>query len=381
MLSAHQKGQKMRVVIVAPPPWATSGYGKQCKLAALALAGSGHDIAVLAYAGVHEEADWHGIRILSNGGAPYANGTIAASCKRWRADVVILLCDMWTIDPAQLTGLTVMPWLPIDTEQLGIMDRQWLTTVNRIADLWPVAMSEHARRLLAAFGLDAVLVPHATTFAPDAAAGLAWRAAHNITPAHFLVLKVGVNNEDDRKAFGVTLQAFADFSAKHKQTALFCHTEPQARKAPNLVYMSVSLRLQGKIAFPDEDMRRCDLHDDHWMRAMYCAADVLDVATKGEGFGVPAIEALACGTPVIGCRNSAMTEKIQPEFGWLVRGQRTWARHHNAWWSEPDAAELARAYGKARTSARSMRRTAARAGEQWSVANMTMAWEQALAQL
>lgn len=370
-----------RIAVLAPPPWATSGYGLQCQFLCRALLALGHQVAVLAYAGVHEETDWRGVRILSNGGAPYGNGTIAGSCRRWNADLLILLCDTWTVDPGQLAGLTVMPWVPVDTSTLGVMDRRWLEQVRDTADLRPAAMSDHGRNLLADAGFGAPVVPLATAFTPDPEAGLRWRAARKIPPGTFLVAKVGVNNEDDRKAFGATLQAFARAAGKRLDMALWCHCEPQARKAPNLAYMAVDLGLQGRIAFPDEHERRCDLHDQAWMAGLYNAADVVDIATKGEGFGCPLIDALACGTPVIGCRNSAITEKIRPEWGWLVSGQRTWARHHNAWWTEPDVGELARAYARARTSARSMRPAAARAGQAWSVAAMTAAWERMLAGL
>jgi len=93
---------------------------------------------------------------------------------------------------------------------------------------------------------------------------------------------------------------------------------------------------------------------------------------------VPVIEALACGTPVIGCRNSAVTEKIRPEFGWLVRGQKTWARHHNAWWVQPSVPELFRAYEKAQRSAASMRTAALLESVRWSLRASAAAWAKAL---
>jgi hypothetical protein len=65
------------------------------------------------------------------------------------------------------------------------------------------------------------------------------------------------------------------------------------------------------------------------MAAMYTCADVLFAPSLGEGFGVPMIEAQACGTPVIASRFSAQIELIGP--GWLVDGQ-PWfdqAQHSN----------------------------------------------------
>ena len=49
----------------------------------------------------------------------------------------------------------------------------------------------------------------------------------------------------------------------------------------------------------------------------YSAADVLMENSLGEGFGRPAIEAMACGTPVIASDNTALTELVK-DRGWLV---------------------------------------------------------------
>lgn len=371
----------MRVLISSPPPWAQSGYGIQAGLTAEALAALGHEVAISAYAGVHEEREWRGIPILSTGGKNYGNGVIAGNYARWNADLLLLVCDPWMTDPGQLAGLHVMAWMPVDCDPLSRMELQWLDRLrDTAASVRPVAMSEFGKKMLAAEGWDAPLVPHAVNlgeFCRFPEAGRAWRKRMGLGDG-FVISKVGVSNDDDRKSFEVTLQAFAAFSAKHPDARLYLHTEAQASRAANLAFMAMQLGLKGKVAFADEHKRGADLYTVADMRAIYCGSDVLDAVSKGEGFGVPVIEALACGTPVIGCRNSAMTEKIRPEWGWLITGQRTWARHHNSWWTQPSAADLERAYGKARTSARSMRKAAARAGEAWSFEAMRDAWKLAL---
>lgn len=369
----------MRILLHSVPPWAHSGYGHQCRLAARALAGLGHDVAISAYAGVHEERDYQGIPVMGTGGQPYGNAAITVNYRRWNADLLVLFTDLFVIDPEQMAGLTVMPWVPVDCDPLGVMEKRWLATAGKIAGVHPVAMSCHGQKMLAAEGWDAPVVPHATEMVPDPAAGLAWRREMGLQPEHFVIGKVGVNNEDDRKAFGVTMQAFAAFAAKRKRAALYVHTLAQVPKAPNLAMMAVRLELRGKVAFCDQERRLVDLFGQAWMQGMYSGLDVLDIATKGEGFGCPAIDALACGTPVIAARNSAMPEKISREYGWLVGGNREWARHHNAWWVTPGVAELGRAYTAALSGAKLMRPAAERAGRTWSVSAMAEAWAKALA--
>jgi glycosyltransferase involved in cell wall biosynthesis len=49
--------------------------------------------------------------------------------------------------------------------------------------------------------------------------------------------------------------------------------------------------------------------DDH-LAAVYSGAHALVVASRDEGFGLPAVEALACGTPVVACEVPAMREVL-----------------------------------------------------------------------
>lgn len=371
----------MRILFHGAPPIAPSGYGKQAGIALRALRDLGHDVAVSCYAGWFAEPEWEGMPVFSGGSKVMGNGLLAGHYARWKADLLIVFCDAWTIDPSLLGGLAVMPWMPLDSVPLGRMDRHWLEVAAKTcSSVHPVAMSQFGAERLAEAGFAAPVVPHAAdpVYAPDAAAGVAWRAALKVPADAFVIGKVGVNNEDDRKAFEVTLIAFARIAASRKNAVLYLHTEPQVAKAPDLLAMAASLGLQGRVAFADPYRRAADLYSDQDMAAMYNGLSVLDATARAEGFGVPMVEALACGTPVIGCRNSAMTEKIRPEYGWLTGGQQTWARHHQAWWMTPDAGELARAYDKAASAGPVMRRAAAAAGREWGEERMRDSWAKAL---
>jgi glycosyltransferase involved in cell wall biosynthesis len=371
-----------RILVSSPPPWAPSGYGLQARYLAEALRRLGHKPAISAFGGCHEAQTWKGLPILPTGVRPYGNGVIAGNYRKWNADLLISLGDLWVLDPGQFEGLNFMPWLPLDCDPLGVMDRTRLEQL-RGPLLHPVAMSEFGQRVLKAAGFGAPVLPHCTTFRPDPAAGAQWRREQRVPEDLFLIAKVGVNNVDDRKAFAVTLQAFASFAVGRDDAGLYLHTEPQVAKAPNLAAMALDLGLAGrggsKVVFADEHRRAVDGYDQAWMHGLYCAADVLDATSKGEGFGVPAVEALACGTPVIGAANSAMPEKIERDYGWLVHGQGEWASHHHAWWMTPYADDLVAAYEDAYERARGMRAAAAEAGQRWSCASMQARLKEILA--
>ena len=84
----------------------------------------------------------------------------------------------------------------------------------------------------------------------------------------------------------------------------------------------------------------------------YSAMDVLLATSMGEGFGVPTIEAQACGTRVIGS-GWAATEDLVSDECWLVPGNPVWDAQQKAWWQTPQVPAiveaLKQAYEKGKT--------------------------------
>jgi glycosyltransferase involved in cell wall biosynthesis len=67
--------------------------------------------------------------------------------------------------------------------------------------------------------------------------------------------------------------------------------------------------------------------------------DVLLATSLGEGFGVPTVEALGCGTRVIGSGWAATPDLIS-EDSWMVEGQPSWNPSQNAWWQVPSVPSI-----------------------------------------
>lgn len=59
---------------------------------------------------------------------------------------------------------------------------------------------------------------------------------------------------------------------------------------------------------------------DEQLAAIYTAAHALVLASEDEGFGLPAVEALACGTPVAACEVPALREVLGERAAFVERG-------------------------------------------------------------
>jgi glycosyltransferase involved in cell wall biosynthesis len=340
----------VRVLIWGVFPGVPSGYGKQCGHLAEAFAQAGHDVAVCAYHGLAgKPAEWNGIPVYPGGRDDWANDVIVANYRHWKADALISLTDTWCISPEALSGqhLNAAFMTPIDCDPVGVGDESVLRRTHAL----PLAISQFGMRMLEdayfkprfmAHGIDtAVFQPPADRDELRRSMGLTGRFVIGINAA---------NADGTRKGFGEQFQAFAAFHAKHPDAVLLVHTMAENTRwgGVNLRALAARLDITDHVQFADQHAVISGLVGDDAMAAWYGALDVLSNASRGEGFGLPIVEAQACGTPVVVTNASAMPELCGS--GWKVGGQRVWHDMHQAFWVSPDVDGIAAAWEKARTA-------------------------------
>ena len=339
----------MRILWDSNDPRDTSGYGRQTAVNVPLLAGLGHDVAIAAYHGTTGSVKpWNGIPVYPAGDDVWGMDVLAAHAKHWQADLVITLLDCWVTDPAGCEGLNVAHWVPVDCEPLGARDKAWLETTGG----HPIAFSRHGEKMLRQAGFGPSYVPHSidtSVFTPIMAEGKRRLRKLAGYDGRFIVGINAANQDRNRKAYPEQFRAFARFRQKHPDALLLVHT-----RVDNLGNGGLDLRplaghcgleIDQDVIFSPQYEYKTGMISDADMANWYRLLDVLSLPSWGEGFGLPLIEAQACGIPVVTTRWSAMTELCGA--GWLVDGEPFWNYTHEADWVKSGIGSILRAYEKA----------------------------------
>lgn len=254
-----------------------------------------------------------------------------------RKNILFTLYDVWVYNDLEYDG-EIVSWVPLDHVTLPPQVRKFLMRTN----VTPVTMSPHGQRQLEAAGIDSVYIPHSIdtkVFKPTHEAfGMPIRKYLDVPEDAFLVSMVQANKANGqvhRKALAEQLFAFARFRVDHPNAYLYLHMEPsKVFGGFNLPVLLKSVGLtEEHVRIPDTDTLRTG-YPPEFLAAVYTASDVLLAVSYGEGFGVPVVEAQACGTRVI-TSGFAATEDLAGPESFIVGGQPFWDEHQSAFFTIP----------------------------------------------
>ncbi|HXO84524.1 MAG TPA: glycosyltransferase [Gemmatimonadales bacterium] len=331
-----------RILWHSTAPWSGTGYGQQTRLFASRVRDLGHDVAISAYWGLEDHVfGWEGMTVYPGDGQ-YGNRSLPMYAEHHDAELVITLLDVWVLTSKKLADLPLASWVPIDHEPVPLGVRKFFERTGSR----PIAMSRFGERMLQDIDLDPVYVPHGVEtkiLRPRPECRRETREQLGVPADAFLVLMVAANqgNAPPRKAFPQVFQAFAKLRERHPDAYMFLHTEPTGAG----VKEGVSLPLLASACGLPEDSIRFTGHlqyelgmstDD--LSKLYSAADVLANPSYGEGFGVPIVEAQACGTRVLVTDCTAMSELCGD--GWKVGGDPWYNAPQGAFWTCPSIAQI-----------------------------------------
>lgn len=331
-------------------PYQPTGYGVQAGHLVDRLKRDGFDVAALSNYGLEGnnstlETPYGTIPHYARGMEAYSNDVAPMHHAHWLQqhpgadDLFISLYDVWVLKgPAWDKMKRIASWTPLDHITMPPLVEKWLRKPN----VTPIAMSPFGQKQMTDKGIDCLYVPHAIdtdvmkpTFDVN---GVDTRKYLGFSDDDFVVGMVAANKASGlvhRKAFSENLMAFSIFLQTHPNAKLYLHTDPLGSAGGwNL------LKLCEATGIPESAVRFPNLVDYKYgiapniLAAFMTAMDVLLAPSFGEGFGVPQMEAQACGTRVIGSNWAASPELLSSD-SLLVEGQPTWDSGQDSWWMTP----------------------------------------------
>jgi glycosyltransferase involved in cell wall biosynthesis len=186
-----------------------------------------------------------------------------------------------------------------------------------------------------------------------------------------------------RKSFPQAFLAFSELARRHDDAWLYLHTDfaPQGIGIDLNVVADLARIPAGRVRYPDPASLQIGI-PPQVVACTYQAFDVLLNPAMGEGFGIPILEAQACGVPVIASDHSAMPEITQA--GWLVDGDPWLDYIQEAWFFNPSVAGIVDALEQAYAARddRQLREDAVRFAAQYDADQVAdRYWRPALEQL
>lgn len=357
---APTSSPKRPIVWASNSPTAGTGYGTQTAQVIQRLHRLGHPVAVASNYGQEAvQGEWRGIRVLPRGFDTYSNDVVGAYQEMWthenggRDALVVTLFDVWVFNGAPWDRIrNVASWVPIDHSPIPPKVLAWLQRDN----VTPLAMSQFGAEQMTDAGVEHFYVPHAIekVFTPTAAVTAAngeqvtGRQIMRFDEDRFVILMNAANKGQSpaRKSWDTNLMAAALFMKEHDDAVLYLHTERDGSMGG--IHLPTLLNAVGlppeRVHFTEPFAYRMGLPQEV-LAAMYSAADVLLAPSLGEGFGIPQIEAAACGLRVVTSDWSACPELVGE--GWLVDGQPMWDPMQASWWMVPSVTSTIQALEKA----------------------------------
>ena len=349
---ARSEKLKGTVSVFSNSPGQPTGYGQATDALVKLLKRQGANVAALSNYG-HEgintiyNTEYGEIPIYARGSEAYSNDVAPAHHKHWKAlndkqpDLMITLYDVWVLNAKGYDTIPIASWTPIDHNPVPPAVLQWLKKEN----VTPLAMSKFGLDQINKAGVEGHYIPHSIdtkVFKPSThIADQTIKDFMGFEDDRFIVGMNAANKASGiihRKAFGENMMAFAMLCRKYPDAILYIHTDASSQHGWNLMALGQMLGIPiDNMAFPDPLSYRYGMTQE-MLAGIYSSYDVMLAPSYGEGFGVPTIEAQACGVPVIVSNFAASPELVGD--GWVVSGQPLYDPAQHSFFTVPSVPEI-----------------------------------------
>jgi len=306
----------------------------------------GHEVAVSANFGLHgSTVDWRGTQIYPRYRGGLGQDVVNIHAKHFGADVILTLYDIWVL-PDDIRSKLPVPWIglvPVD----GTPVSEKMFRVARTID-YPIAYSRFGQREMEKVGLKCSYIPHGfdtSILSP----GDKWKARDRLEIPYekFVIMTVAANKGYPcRKGWPEMLEAYSIFAQRHPDAWLYLHTTnlPFGSAGEGMdikSYMKFLGMPPDRWSLISEPDLALGVPEEHLVD-FYRAADVFLLPSLGEGFGMPIMEAQACGCPVI-VQNCSATAELCVNGIAIEPLQHLWLPQLGYYWQLPSVKRIVEA--------------------------------------
>jgi len=311
----------MKFIWFSVAPWAVTGYGLVTRELVPRIVKEGHEVVIATKHAHTGCVEWNGCDVISGADVNLLNRMVESG----EVDYIISLLDNHVLNQTPLNWIS---YCPFDTEKLPTSIERYLDYTQLI-----IALTRHGQDEFKKAGYESLYVPHGVdpeiykldeVSRGDGRKQLEWQD-------NFIIGTVGVNYPDGRKNFVSLMWAFKVFHERHPEARLYMATNHvDERRAYPIPMIAEDLGIVEYMALTSDDEYIKGKVTDNMMANRYRVMDVMCFPTKGEGFGLPIIEAQACGTPVLTTNASTGPELMKG--GWLIDvGEYEWEYFNKSW--------------------------------------------------
>ncbi len=336
----------MKLLFTGAAPWCNTGYSKPLRELLPRLIRAGHECALAPFFGWHGTAtdtDVGGetVRLYPPARDAWFNDIIENHATQFGADAVITLQDVWILDGWGKRGFTWCPWMPIDC---------WPPTQPVLQALegcfQPLSFSKWGRDQLRKSGWQSTrYMPIGVDLEIHQPRDQAQARCEAGLPVDGLIIGMVAANSSfpSRKSVPEVLQAWKRWKDGGGEGVLYIHTTIRLKgtKGIDFGHLVETLglswatmddpdeekRAQVDVLFPSQYRMWVSGYNDRSLATIYQSLDVLFHPSMSEGFGIPIVEAQACGVPVVTLEFTSMPELtfggicLEPrQLAWVQRG-------------------------------------------------------------
>lgn len=331
----------MKLLWESNAPWVGTGYGAQTRLMLPALKAMGHEPSCFAFYGLSGgKLTYDGYDVYPGSGfEDWGNDVVKLHASTTKADAVITLMDLFILK-SEIFGELGVPWIawtPLDSDGIGFKTLQALKACQV-----PIAMSEFGAKQMQNYDIQpAGVIYHAVdtgVFKPMDQDEC--REYMGLDKEAYIVGMV-MANKGDRKQYPMQLAALKQFADENPDAKIrgYFHTEPTPQMGGwDMRVLVDDAGLKGKV-FSTNQYRTSVLPlESNEMSMLYNCFDVLLNCSAGEGFGIPIVEAQACGIPVVTHNVTAMPELTIN--GYTVESEGKGLASHYGWQYYPSIEDM-----------------------------------------